>query len=174
VLPRRQERLLAAGAGQNHCASAAAMLQETKERGCMRPKAIVAFERLYLGSVAVGLFQSIMNWNKTINLLGKSEFGAAFFAISFAATLGMIVLLILLISRQRSKISRWILLFFLALGLVQLVLHPSRKFVSPEAGFAYALQTIMQIIGAALLFTPSARRWIRREDSHDELTHTFS
>ena len=66
-------------------------------------------------------------------------------------------------SRRRSKIAMWILI---ALGALDLSLTALGIIQAVSDIIWAALESIGQAYG--LLFTPSARRWMRREDEKDE------
>ena len=68
-------------------------------------------------------------------------------------------------SRRRSKIAMWILI---ALGALDLSLTALGIIQAVSDIIWAALESIGQVVAYGLLFTPSARRWMRREDEKDE------
>lgn len=136
----------------------------------MRPESITWFERLYLGSLAVGV----------VNLLLARDEVPAIYATAvlliFAAMFALTLLLVLLVSRKGSRVAKWVLVGLFAISLLGLV----PGFLGDEAaGFAWNdwVAWIMTAAATGLLFTPSAREWMRRRRSpaagRDGLERTF-
>jgi hypothetical protein len=120
----------------------------------MRPESIVWFERLYLGSLLIGLVQAVVEWEDSIREVPP----AVVLAID-AFVFGLGITLTLLVSRKRSNVAKWVnvLLFalYLPLLLYAVVTEPSN--VWTPVGF---VETSMQATGLGLLFTASARAWL--------------
>ena len=136
----------------------------------MRPKTIVAFERIYLLTLLIGVFQAIIGWRQAI-ALASPGFVVTIQAVAF----GLILALVLWVSRGRSKVAKWIMVGLFVLGL-------PGTFVSFRSGMTLGWpiltlsQTIMQVVALGLLFTPSARAWLSRKSdltSRSELQRTF-
>ena len=119
----------------------------------MRPSTIVAFEILYFVTLACGGLQAYFSWQQ---LQAEFIIGVQVF------TVALLVALVLLVSRGRRKSAKWVLVVLFALGLPITV----RIFLSGDlAGSALltVTQTVLLLIGLALLFTPSERRWLDRK-----------
>jgi hypothetical protein len=71
------------------------------------------------------------------------------------------------VSRHRSKIAMWILTALFAIGLYGLVESVTHGQLRSDV-IMTALGQIVEGVALGLLFTPSARRWMRREDEKDE------
>jgi hypothetical protein len=87
-------------------------------------------------------------------------------AIYLSFLIFMLVLfgtLTLLVSRCRSKIAMWVSIAMFALGLPGFVHTIARGQVLGSEVIA-VLQGIGQAAAYCLLFTPSARRWMNREN----------
>jgi Kef-type K+ transport system membrane component KefB len=77
--------------------------------------------------------------------------------------------LTLLVSRRRSKIAMWVSIAMAAWGIwsvVSEIIHGRRLLASDIVWVA--LESIAQVVAYALLFTPSARRWMSRKDENNE------
>ena len=80
--------------------------------------------------------------------------------------------LTLLVSRRRSKIAMWVSIALFAIGVsVWFTRPPTADELLGSDTILSALQTIAQGVAYALLFTPSARRWMRREDKLVDVFH---
>lgn len=77
-------------------------------------------------------------------------------------TFTIMVALILLISRGRSRIAMWTLIVLHIAGLALLIGAPSDR-SSYGGNLLGLLQTAAQTLAIALLFLPSSRAWMARE-----------
>ena len=121
----------------------------------MRPKTIVAFETIMFATLGLGLMRTWLDWDSL------AQIASAGFALTVLIfTLGVIGGLTILVSRRRSKIAMWIMIGLSILGLPMFF---SLAASGPLIGSAWisALQSIGQFIAYGLLFTPSARSWLR-------------
>lgn len=95
----------------------------------------------------------------------------------FPATVSLLVcLLVPLICGFRSRIAMWVYVALEACLVTVLLYHSSEIFIKAwTAPFALELGSYgTQILATALLFVPSARRWMRREPKDDGLKQIFS
>jgi hypothetical protein len=135
----------------------------------VRPKTIVYFEWINFGMILLGVLQSYFIWDR-IYALGNPpdrNLQAAIFGIFLIFMFVLAATLTLLVSRRRSKIAMWILIVLFAFGLYGIV----ESIIRGQFGSALkmtALEQIVQGVGLGLLFTPSARRWMNREDEKNE------
>jgi hypothetical protein len=85
----------------------------------------------------------------------------------------LVATLTLLISRRRSKIAMWVSIAVFALGLFAVFVQSTTNgaWVGSDI-ILQALENIAQVVGYGLLFTPSARRWMRREED-EKLREVF-
>jgi hypothetical protein len=78
----------------------------------------------------------------------------------------LVATLTLLVSRRRGKIAMWILIAWFVLNvanaIILIILFESNVIVA--LGRIRSLQGIGSGVAFGLLFTPSARRWMNRED----------
>jgi hypothetical protein len=133
----------------------------------VRPKTIVYFERITLGMILLGVLQSYLTWDRVAQAAAAYPGGARPIIIMLIFTFALFATLTLLVSRRRSKIAMWILIALFALGLYGIVESVTREQLG-SALIMTALGQIVQGIALGLLFTPSARRWMNREDEKNE------
>jgi hypothetical protein len=136
-----------------------------------RPESIANFERLFLGSMALTLIYTIGTWNDT-----PIPFATWIAVVAVIIVLGLNLLLILLVSRRRSRIAKWVLTVFYLLSAPTAVWAWISE---PGTGWPLmdAVLLAMQGWGLALTFTPSARAWLKEKvggpPSLETLERTF-
>ncbi|MBO0757965.1 MAG: hypothetical protein J2P54_19135 [Bradyrhizobiaceae bacterium] len=139
----------------------------------MGPKTIVYFRRIFLVTVLLDLLNASLRWDRIIERVATKE--AALATVAGAIEILwylLIVTLIWLVSRHRNRIAMWVLTVLTALGvfvfLVGLV-----QFGGLLGSDIVPLSMMFtgQVVACALLFTPSARRWMRREDKLLDVFH---
>ena len=136
-------------------------------RGTVRPKTIVYFEWIIFGVLLVGALQSFLTWDRIAQAAAAYPGGTRPIIIMLIFIYALVATLTLLVSRRRSRIAMWILIALFALGLYGLVVSVARgQFGSDLNAIMTALGTIVQSVALGLLFTPSARRWMNREDEN--------
>lgn len=130
-------------------------MPEKKE---LRPRAILLFERLFLGSLALGAVQAFGGWD-ALAARGSAGEMLALLALTFG-TLGGLVLLV---SRGRSRAAKWVLVLLYAVGLPLTLGSWDRGTLVGSAWLAL-VQAAMQVAALALLFTAPARAWLAQPD----------
>lgn len=136
-----------------------------------RPESIANFERLLLGSVALTLIYTIGTWNDV-----PIPFATWIAVVATVIVLGLNLLLVLLVSRRRSRIAKWILVILFILAVPMTIWS---WIEDPQLGWPLmdAVLLVMQGWGLALLFTPSARAWLKERPggppSLETLERTF-
>jgi hypothetical protein len=133
-----------------------------------RPISIVWFERCYLGSVVVGLINSMLSWDATVAKMSESP-AAAQLGPSFMANMligGMLfgVLISLLLwyftARKGSVVTKWIITVFFALGLLGLVMGAMRGSVPHGlVGVVVVVTWVLSAIAVWQLFKPDTKLW---------------
>lgn len=114
----------------------------------MRPSAIVNFERLFVASLVIGV--------ATLIVFAAPGEG---FPLLEVATLVVSFVLMLLVSRGRSNVVRWILSVLVVLG-VPLLFYPLFDGASLDLPFLISfLSSALQLSAVALLWTKGARAW---------------
>ena len=123
----------------------------------MRPRTVAYFEWIFLGMLAVGVLNSWLVWDETTRLAST-----AFILTVQVLTFGLLLALVLLISRRRSRVALWVLTGFWVIGL-PIVIKQALDGHLLANGWVTGLETIVQLIAIAMLWTPSARAWLKRE-----------
>ena len=120
----------------------------------MRPKTILAFEALFLASLAVGAVQSFAGWD-SLATRGSAGEMLTLLALTFGTLSG----LALLVSRGRSRAAKWVLVLLCLVGLPLFVRSWNSGSVVGLDWLAL-VQAGMQVAALALLFTREARAWL--------------
>ncbi|HEY5721721.1 MAG TPA: hypothetical protein VIT45_05315 [Allosphingosinicella sp.] len=122
-----------------------------------RPESIAWFERLYIGSLLVSMAIIVMGWDSTGQIPLLYLIPALFLGLVLP------VILILLVSRRRSRVAKWVLIALFAIGLASNVAgyNPNGDL---RLDLAALVITAMQMLALALLFTAPARAWLAGKD----------
>ena len=107
---------------------------------------LLKFERFTLASLVIGIIVSasqMKNFNETETL--------------FAAIFGVLILLfvmglVLLISRKKSKIAKWLWAILFTVGLVIYIPELGKMLSDGVSGVLSAMQLVLQCIGMYFLF----------------------
>jgi len=157
------------------------------EESVRRPQPIVYFERIFFATLLLGVLQAYLTWDITTTAVARASpnphgilhiMGVWFIVTTQAFAYAVTILLILLVSRRRSKIAMWVSIILFACGLptiARLLAGSTPIGVIPPLSAAITVaQTIGQAVAYGLLFTASARRWMNRQQGPSELEKTFS
>ena len=136
----------------------------------MRPKTIVYFELISIGTLVFNTLRSYLDWDR---ILRPAPFESLFLRYYFPLTIiiGSFVLfgvLTLLVSRRRSKIAMWVSIALFCISFmffVQGVALDSMRAPLISKHIILAVEYVSQGVAYGLLFTRSARRWMNREDA---------
>lgn len=121
-----------------------------------RPYEIVWFERIILGTLALGLLNSWLAWPQLFPMRGP-----AFLLTTQLLTLAIMLGLTFFIPRRRSNIAKWIMVGLFVVGLP--IVFQQAFFGQLHGALLITLaQLIGQIVAYAMLFVPSSRRWFRK------------
>lgn len=120
------------------------------------PKHIKYFEWIWLGSLALGIIIAALSYSETVP--AGMEIFAGF--IQFFV-FGIILLLVLLTSRKRSNIAKWILVVLFGLGAIFYIPQLAILFHIKIAGVLSSLQLLAQCVGLYFLFTQESREWFK-------------
>jgi hypothetical protein len=123
---------------------------EGEKHGPMRPNAITWFERLMFLGLLIGVVNLRARWEQ---VEAQAPFG--FILTIGLVTLGAMISLILLISRKRNNVAKWILVTLFALGLPM-----EFNYLKSAPEFIPMVQFVIQAVAIGLLFTPTARVWL--------------
>ena len=122
-----------------------------------KPNHIKYFERAMLISLAIGVVISAL-----------SSQGMGITAVLFQTIVLVILLInILLISRKRSNIAKWVLIVIFFLGLPMYVPLLSILLSAGFVGVLSLLQLTVQLVGVYFLFTHQSRQWFSRTQDVD-------
>jgi hypothetical protein len=132
----------------------------------MRPKTIVYFEWIIFGTLLLSGLQVYLSWDEVLPAARNSYLATQIGSFVVIGTLT------LLVSRRRSKIAMWVCIALLVLDLLNIHLfaiglHTRESLqlgLQPGPTFRVLAVLVGQGVAYSLLFTPSARRWVRRED----------
>ena len=120
------------------------------------PKHIKYFGWTWLGSLSLGIIVAALSYSEIVG--AGMEIFSGF--IQFV-TLGVMLLLILLTSRKRNKIAKWILVILFGLGIVFYIPQLTNLFNIGFEGVLSSLQVLAQCVGIYFLFTQESRDWFR-------------
>ncbi len=139
-----------------------------------KPDSIILFDRLFLVSVALGVLNFIFAWSDMSAKIARApEFAATGFGTGFVIAtfaIGMIINLIIwyFISARASKIAKWILTAFFAIGLLSMLSNLNNP-LGPQ-GISLGVALVITLIqGAAIymLFRPDSIEWFNRKPPVD-------
>ena len=148
----------------------------------MRPKTIVYFERIIFGTLLLSALHAYLTWDRVWDrVIGQfatdpdlatldPNLMVDILLATWIFLLALFVTLILLVSRRRNKIAMWILIVWVVFRLLYSSVQTIMNGVLLGSGLLsfllsiVVLQGIVQGVTVGLLFTPSARRWMNRED----------
>ncbi len=141
----------------------------------MRPQSIINFERLYLGSMVLGLIATAINWS-AIQAQVTATPGAAllpswFLPASLVAGYAINLLLWYFIARRGAVVAKWILVIFFGIGLLYLPGIVSGKLPAMQLVPAL-INTALQAAAVWMLFRPDTKPWFAGERNQD-LGDTF-
>lgn len=131
----------------------------------MRPASIIQFERLYLGSLVVGLIATGLAWRGNIERLASSATTASVSGWFQQASTGLTIIITLalwyFIARRGSRVAKWIMVVLTGIGVL-LAIGAVLTLVSGHSPNAIATllsvgATILAVAAAAMLFRPDAQ-----------------
>jgi len=120
------------------------------------PEHIKYFEWTWLGSLAVGIIISALSYSEVVPAGTETFVGAFQFVL-----IGVLLLLVLLTSRKRSNVSKWILVVGFGLGIVFYIPQLAVLFNMGFVGVLSSIQVLAQCVGVYFLFTQESRDWFK-------------
>lgn len=130
----------------------------------MRPKSILMFERLFLGSLVLGALNVLLSWQDAAAQMADDPgaqqlgLGSGFLLAITVGSFAVYLLLWLLIARQASTVAKWILTVLVALGVA---------FALPALAGSWNVTLVLSLVVHALeilalvyLFRPDAKAWL--------------
>ena len=126
------------------------------------PNTIKYFEWCWFASLALGVISTALAYQKLAAL------GAGLTSIA-GGVVGLLLslILVLLVSRRRSKFAKWVLIILFVIGLAAYVPQVSTLAALGFVAILSAVQLLLQCIGLYFLFTTEGREWIKRKDKVD-------
>ncbi len=123
----------------------------------MRPQSIRNFDKLYLGSMAIGIANIVIGWETSMAELEAVDLGIGVMIFGLAFGYGISLLLWYFISREASNIAKWILIVLTAFGVAMM---PFSLFELPALELILAVITTgMQLVAIYYLFQPDAKEY---------------
>jgi hypothetical protein len=119
------------------------------------PKSIKLFEQLFLGSLVLGVIQSVLMSN-SMGLSGGAAYGVAGFQVLVMLIVGSLVLLT---SRKKSVVCKWINTVFFIFGMVAVIPNLAMYIEQGLMGVISAIQILMQAYAIYLLFNSDSKDW---------------
>ena len=140
----------------------------------MRPQSIVNFERCYLGAIALGVVNNVLNWQNAqeqVRAAGAGVLPSWYLPVTLVVGIAISLLLWYFTAKRASTVAKWILTVIVALG----VLGSAFAFVSGTApkglaGIVAIVVMVLQVVAVYLLFRSDAKRWF---DGKGDLENTF-
>lgn len=130
----------------------------------MRPASITKFDQLYLGAMALGIANTVLNYDNTMAQLeadpavaAAGMAGSGFMLGAAAFGFAISLLLWFFISRRASNIAKWILLVLTLIGTLMMPLGLAA--VPLVQAVIAVVITVMQIAALWFLFRPDAKAW---------------
>lgn len=132
----------------------------------MRPRSIVLFDWLFLGSLALGVINTAMAFEGNLALIradpaaSQAGFGTGFLLFTTAAGFAIPLLLWYFVSRRASNVAKWILIALTGIGVLAIV--PALEQLAKLGTLPMVVSlliTALQIIALALLFRGDAKAW---------------
>jgi hypothetical protein len=152
------------------------MSRATSGGAAMRPATIIWFERLILATVVLGILRSWLFPNNSW-LSGIGDGGV----MSNLIAAVLVIAVMLRVSRWRSKVAMWFAILWTVVTMPMVVtsalpfgLYPATGAAVPGWAWLGMGGALLQVTACGLLFTRSARGWINREPTLDDLGETFS
>tara|TARA_B100000768_G_scaffold139161_1_gene130416 strand:- start:770 stop:1165 length:396 start_codon:yes stop_codon:yes gene_type:complete len=119
------------------------------------PKSIKLFEQLFFGVLALGVINGALMWSE-MGLSGGAAYRVAGFQVLIMVIVGALVLLT---SRKKSVICKWITTIFFVLGMVMFIPNLATFFEQGLMGVISAVQVLMQAYAIYLLFNADSKAW---------------
>ena len=119
------------------------------------PKSIQLFEQLFLASLVLGVIQSA-SFSNAAGLTQGAAYNVAIFQVVVLIVVGALVLLT---SRKKSAICKWILVTFFVLGLAAFIPNLASYFEHGIMGVIGSVQVLLQAAAIYLLFNSDSKSW---------------
>ena len=138
----------------------------------MRPQSIELFEKVYLGSIALGLVNTALSWGALTASLktvgdGAMKMGPGVMVGSIVIGLVISLLLWFFVARRASSVAKWIFVVITAIGVFG-VLSSLANPLAPKGltMIGGMIATALQVFAAWLLFKPDAVAWLESKGAN--------
>lgn len=136
----------------------------------LRPASIARFERLYLGSVVVGIVGSVLDWDRMLERIrstpDSAQLGSAVAGVAVGTVvIGVLISLLLwyLVARRGSVIAKWVLTAFLAFSAFSVLIGLLNGVIGFDVGGLVRLTGFaLQLLAVTTLFRADAAPWFDR------------
>ena len=127
------------------------------------PKSIKLFEQLFLGSLVLGVIQGAL-MSSEMGLSGGEAYSVAGMQVLILLIIGALVLLT---SRKKSVICKWVNTVFFVLGMVMFIPSLAMFIEQGVMGVISAVQVLMQAYAIYLLFNADSKAWFASKELAD-------
>jgi hypothetical protein len=128
-----------------------------------RPQSIIWFDRLYLGQIALGLLNTVMNWGAISAQVAASPGSELlprwFMGATIALGVGIGLALWYFIARRGSPIAKWILTVIFLIGMLGSLVGLSQGNVPPTLNLIGIAAMVMHASAVFMLFRRDAQPW---------------
>ena len=142
----------------------------------MRPNSIIMFERLFLASLALSAIASVISYDAVLAELNRDPameqlgLGGGFVVGMLALGMAIYLLLWFLIARKASTVAKWILVVFVALGLVSFAASLTASFTLDFSSLLALVTYALEVAAVSCLFRSDAVAWLGGEKPADTTT----
>ncbi len=129
----------------------------------MRPQSIRYFDYLFLGGMVLGILNTVFSFGETMAIVAADPATQAlgdplvFIVFTLVFSFGINLLLWFFISRKKSTIAKWILVVFMAIGV--LGMPSSLATLSTIPATIAVVITLIQLAAIIMLFRADAKAW---------------
>ena len=127
------------------------------------PKSIKLFEQLFLGSLVLGVIQGAL-MSSEMGLSGGEAYSVAGMQVLILLIVGALVLLT---SRKKSVICKWVNTVFVVLGMGMFIPSLAMFIEQGVMGVISAVQVLMQAYAIYLLFNADSKAWFASKELAD-------
>ena len=135
-----------------------------------KPDSIIVFDRLYLGSLALGAVNSVFSYGDVKAALAATPeaaatgFGGGFIIATVVISFMINLTIWYFVSARASKIAKWILTAFFVIGLLSIVANLGNPMAPQGLAFGIMLVlTVMQGVATYMLFRADAIAWFNNK-----------
>ena len=135
-----------------------------------RPKSIIAFERAFWASFAVGLLGGILSWNQVLAAYEREPsiaalgFGSGFLIAIWCISLAFQFLFWYLIARKASNVTRWIYVVLMGLGIISALATINDPAMPGGVSWIFSLaSSALTALAIFFLFRPDASDWLTKK-----------